>query len=174
MALRAISLCAGVGGLDMSDIERRRELSRERNRRWRERNPERARDITRKAVAKWRERNPDAAREGCRDYHARTIEAVRERKRAYYQTVRKAKDATPEGRLRDRNRKAFRRAAHGEGVTFDQWGAILAKHCHACAYCGAAEPLEMDHVEPLSKGGAHSPDNIVPACKPCNSRKGNR
>lgn len=53
--------------------------------------------------------------------------------------------------------------------------AILAKHNHRCTYCQTSEmPLEMDHVISLSKGGPHCATNIVPACKPCNSSKGNR
>jgi 5-methylcytosine-specific restriction endonuclease McrA len=30
----------------------------------------------------------------------------------------------------------------------------------------------LDHVEPLSKGGADVESNIVPACAPCNLSKG--
>jgi hypothetical protein len=29
----------------------------------------------------------------------------------------------------------------------------------------------MDHRIPLSRGGRHEIDNVIPACKPCNSRK---
>ena len=32
----------------------------------------------------------------------------------------------------------------------------------------------VDHVVPISKGGAHSFFNMQPMCKPCNSSKGNR
>jgi 5-methylcytosine-specific restriction endonuclease McrA len=42
-----------------------------------------------------------------------------------------------------------------------------------CQYCGA--PAEnLDHVVPRSKGGSHSWDNVVAACRRCNSRKENR
>jgi 5-methylcytosine-specific restriction endonuclease McrA len=41
----------------------------------------------------------------------------------------------------------------------------------ACVYCGSTHDLTMDHVIPLCRGGAHTPDNIVPACRSCNSRK---
>lgn len=41
-----------------------------------------------------------------------------------------------------------------------------------CWICGRDDvQLHMDHVKPISKGGAHMLANIRPACKPCNSRK---
>lgn len=43
-----------------------------------------------------------------------------------------------------------------------------------CAYCGRRIDLPkrtIDHVIPLSRGGAHHPDNLVMACGPCNSSK---
>lgn len=33
---------------------------------------------------------------------------------------------------------------------------------------------ELDHVEPLFWGGAHSAENLVPACRHCNRSKGPR
>lgn len=33
---------------------------------------------------------------------------------------------------------------------------------------------ELDHVEPLSRGGAHGPDNLTPACLSCNRSKNKR
>ena len=41
-----------------------------------------------------------------------------------------------------------------------------------CAYCGregGPRDLTMDHVKPLSRGGAHRWDNVVSACRRCNS-----
>ncbi len=43
-----------------------------------------------------------------------------------------------------------------------------------CYYCGKqADPasLTMDHVVPLARGGRSTKDNLVPACKECNSKK---
>jgi HNH endonuclease len=49
---------------------------------------------------------------------------------------------------------------------------------HKCAYCGGgagsiAFPLTVDHVVPLAKGGFKGMLNCVPACRTCNSLKGN-
>jgi hypothetical protein len=44
-----------------------------------------------------------------------------------------------------------------------------------CAYCGDEAPApERDHVQPLSDGGETAPENIVPACRSCNRKKGHR
>ena len=42
----------------------------------------------------------------------------------------------------------------------------------ACCYCGAVTILTLDHLMPISKGGRDTADNIVWACKSCNSSKG--
>jgi 5-methylcytosine-specific restriction endonuclease McrA len=49
--------------------------------------------------------------------------------------------------------------------------AIFAAYAGTCAYCDA--PAEhLDHVVPLSRGGADLPHNLLPACAPCNLGKG--
>jgi hypothetical protein len=42
---------------------------------------------------------------------------------------------------------------------------------NACAYCGCDGPLQVDHVVAITRGGLHTPDNLVPACKRCNISK---
>lgn len=51
--------------------------------------------------------------------------------------------------------------------------AVFARDGHRCQYCGAAAE-NIDHVIPRSKGGTHSWDNVVAACRPCNTRKEDR
>lgn len=44
-----------------------------------------------------------------------------------------------------------------------------------CAYCGkeiAYKDMQVDHVHPQYKGGSDDIDNLVPACRACNFRKG--
>lgn len=43
---------------------------------------------------------------------------------------------------------------------------------NCCAYCGSGGDMQIEHLEPISKGGAHDIGNIVPACGPCNTSKG--
>lgn len=42
----------------------------------------------------------------------------------------------------------------------------------ACCYCGADTSLTLDHLWPRFRGGADSGDNLVWACRSCNSSKG--
>lgn len=54
---------------------------------------------------------------------------------------------------------------------------IYVRDSSRCQYCGRRFPtseLSLDHVVPLSRGGATSWENVVCACLPCNVRKGNR
>lgn len=43
-----------------------------------------------------------------------------------------------------------------------------------CTYCGklCKESYHIDHIEPLSKNGTHSLDNLTIACPSCNQSKG--
>ncbi|MGI8424913.1 MAG: HNH endonuclease [Chloroflexota bacterium] len=44
-----------------------------------------------------------------------------------------------------------------------------------CQYCGSrGRELTLDHVMPKHRGGGHSWDNLVSACRPCNHRKGGK
>lgn len=42
-----------------------------------------------------------------------------------------------------------------------------------CVYC-AAPAVTVDHVVPLARSGREHPDNLVPACGPCNFSKGGK
>ncbi|MCE9584699.1 MAG: HNH endonuclease [Planctomycetes bacterium] len=41
----------------------------------------------------------------------------------------------------------------------------------SCAYCGADGKLSLDHLLPKNSGGPESADNVVWACRTCNSSK---
>ena len=45
-----------------------------------------------------------------------------------------------------------------------------------CAYCGETPPevvLEVDHIDPKSKGGSNDINNLITACFACNRGKRN-
>ena len=46
----------------------------------------------------------------------------------------------------------------------------------SCAYCGffLAGKMQIDHVIPISRGGMHTQNNLVSACKTCNQSKSNK
>jgi 5-methylcytosine-specific restriction endonuclease McrA len=51
--------------------------------------------------------------------------------------------------------------------------AVFARDNWVCQYCGSTAE-NLDHVVPKSRGGTHTWDNVVAACRRCNSRKENR
>ncbi|MGM0412514.1 MAG: RNA-guided endonuclease IscB [Pseudomonadota bacterium] len=54
---------------------------------------------------------------------------------------------------------------------------LLYRHNHTCAYCQgeSRDPvLEIEHVQPRSRGGSDRVANLVIACRTCNTAKGNR
>lgn len=52
--------------------------------------------------------------------------------------------------------------------------AIGRRDNWTCGYCGSTEgPFDIDHVVPISRGGAYSePENLMCACARCNRSKG--
>lgn len=65
-------------------------------------------------------------------------------------------------------------------LTIKQWTTIKNYFNNRCAYCGMVEKehiktfgeqLHQEHFIPLSKGGEYTHNNIIPACKSCNSSK---
>lgn len=99
------------------------------------------------------------------------------------------KDAIREQR---RIHQATRRAIHDGRVvvafTLDEWEELKVSLGDECTYCGitaaqlATHPvnkggrgntLEIDHIVPLTRNGAHALTNLTPACPKCNQSKKN-
>ena len=49
---------------------------------------------------------------------------------------------------------------------------IFKRDGNQCQYCGSGDHLTLDHVIPKSRQGRTSWDNLITACKYCNSNKG--
>ncbi len=52
-------------------------------------------------------------------------------------------------------------------------GGVLRRDGRRCAYCDKRADT-IDHVVPRSRGGQHTWENCVAACRSCNSRKADR
>ncbi len=58
---------------------------------------------------------------------------------------------------------------------------LFARDDYTCQYCGThrrelrgRQFLTRDHVQPLSRGGKNTWENVVTSCSTCNNRKGGR
>lgn len=58
--------------------------------------------------------------------------------------------------------------------------AVFERDPPFCVWCGVSvgdhrhdRPFTVDHIIPFSMGGSYEPNNLVLACGPCNSRRGN-
>ena len=70
-----------------------------------------------------------------------------------------------------RRKRRMDRVEHD--LSDEQWTALKAEW-GGCAYCGEADKsLQRDCLLALSRGGRYTLDNIVPACRRCNTSKCN-
>ena len=52
---------------------------------------------------------------------------------------------------------------------------VFIRDSHMCMYCGIrGRDLTLDHVMPRHRGGKHTWENLVSACRSCNHRKGGK
>jgi 5-methylcytosine-specific restriction endonuclease McrA len=97
----------------------------------------------------WRTANPDRVRELSREWRASNPDLLR---------------------LAWWRRRAYKLSALNIPFAPEQLDARMRYWGYRCWMCGG--PFEhVDHVKPLSKGGAHALANLRPACRACNVRK---
>jgi 5-methylcytosine-specific restriction endonuclease McrA len=138
----------------------RRRIHNDRCRRWTEENPEGRKQIRNGWVA----RNSEQMKATREDWRRRHPEAGRISRR-------KAKKKNPvANRASVRKRKARMRGNQVASFTPSQLASRLAYFGNRCWMCGGSAD-SIDHVKPISKGGAHMLCNLRPACMPCNSMK---
>lgn len=163
---------------------------RERLRAWRLANPEKRRAQEKRArtvayahhreqiirrVVEWQQTNRDQFNARSRRWRAANPEK-------HAASTHRVRQANPE-RVRESTRRYQARRLTSTVERVD-YGAIAERDGWICHLCG--QPVNpairgrvraarsFDHVNPLSKGGAHVATNIRLAHLGCNSRKGNR
>ena len=60
-------------------------------------------------------------------------------------------------------------------VEFVDYAIVIRRADGICQICGepfGVEKIEVDHIVPLAKGGAHTYENVQAAHRACNKRKG--
>jgi 5-methylcytosine-specific restriction endonuclease McrA len=134
--------------------QKNKEAYKDRAKKWAENNRQKRREIVNRSYEKHREKKNAKSRA----YNKRIRQENPEKERIkgiHYQHIRRA-------RLLSVERTA---TAKEIKVVKDRAGGI-------CVYCGReAELLTIDHFTPITKGGNHSVENLIPCCKPCNSSK---
>lgn len=147
--------------LDRSYSERHREEAKARAKAWYDKNKERAKATNRK----WRTENADKMREYRQKWKSSNPLKDKESKSRYLRTEK--------GKVSKANKAHRRRERFLENrspITNEQM--MIIRSAKTCFYCGIrSRRMEIDHMVPLAKGGAHSKDNIVMACGPCNRAK---
>ena len=92
----------------------------------------------------------------------------------YLYQVEYRKNNKEQYRIHDKKKHAKRRGAINQTehkATAKQIKELIRKSKNICYYCKSKCEPTIDHIQPLSKGGAHSLDNLVVACKSCNCSK---
>lgn len=114
--------------------------------------------------------------ERARDYSERNPELV---------TIYKQRWRIKNKEVMNEHGRNYRRGLKRLPNTFsiDAWFSVKKYFNYSCAYCGMTEgdhgakfneQLHQEHFIPLSKGGEYTHNNIIVACRSCNSSKGNK
>lgn len=131
-------------------------------------------------MREWRNSHQQYRKEKRREWHQANKPDQNIKTRQYYATHKKQiYEKHKEWRLADPTLSRWHASVRHQrlkgtpnDLTREQWLARLEEFGHHCAYCWAeGVPLTQDHLIPIVKGGAHTIDNVVPACKPCNAKK---
>ena len=141
-----------------------REYLYEYRKKYRKENSERIKEYNRQYDIKYR-------KEYFKEYGIKNRERLKKYQYEYFQTE--------EGKATNQRRKTKRRATERKMIntlTAQEWADILEAYNYRCAYCDVEFNCELlptkDHVIPISNGGNNTKENVVPACKSCNSKKG--
>ena len=150
-----------------------REVCSQRSREYREQNLEKVKVVNKR----WREANRETLlpklREASKAHYQRNRARYRHRNAIHYLGNKEQYD------LKAQKRRALKLSATVENFTARDIRKLVAKFDNQCAYCGVKlskegdNKLHLDHINPLSKGGKHSINNLVPSCQRCNLSKSN-
>lgn len=178
--LQRVKRARNCGTWRASNLEYARSLARQSRaqqcEKWkaydRERNARPERSAYCRAKAKtWYAENKARCAELARIYY----EVRKDEIKAYVKSWQRANSSKVRAYSRKSNlkRRALKLSAH-EPWTQADWQWTLDQFGGLCAYCRLRPGTTIDHVVPLSRGGADAIWNLLPACITCNCSKGPR
>lgn len=110
--------------------------------------------------------NKEVMKKNARQYAKDNAKEVQERHKKYYH---KNIDHSREMRkIYSGNRRAGLEGTY----TLSEWKELCDRYDNRCLKCGEQKKLTVDHVLPISLGGANTIDNLQPLCDFCNKSKG--
>lgn len=139
----------------------------------------------------YREENKEYLLKEKRKYHWENREEILRKRKMYY-VENKEKFQEYSKKYNKENRELLntimqKRRAKIKKLPNDfkvkDWENVKLYFDNSCAYCGMTEKehikkfneqLHQEHFIPVSKGGGYTIDNIIPACRSCNSSKGEK
>jgi 5-methylcytosine-specific restriction endonuclease McrA len=142
-------------------------------------NTERLRAINKE----WRLRNSDKLKQKQKEWTAKNKQRLIEYRIANKERRKitaRAYAMTERGKAASVHRSHLRRAREKkcETTATKEFVMNLLRNAKACAYCSAPFSRKLkaalDHIIPISKGGGHTPENLIAACRECNSSKHNK
>lgn len=130
-------------------------------------------------VKAWKERHPEQYKKLWKEiadrylakHKQRRLLRGREHDKARYQDPKRRAEVKQRAADHVHKRRAWISGTQAETITAKCWNEVLEYFDNRCGYCGVQGKMSKDHVIPLSKGGSHTLDNLVPACLHCNKTK---
>jgi len=176
-----------------------KEHCRECHKKWLEKNPNYAKEHhkqwaiinaehLKEYMEKWEEANPEHNKIWYQNNKEKKTKQVkewyennREKMSEYNKEYQREWIKTEKGRACGQRHSVARKTRMREIIntlTSQEWLDILEEYNYRCVYCGCDFGIEnmptRDHIIPISKEGDNIKENIIPSCRSCNSRKGNK
>ncbi len=155
-----------------------KECIKEREKQYREENKEKVKEYWKQ----YREENKEKIKKYKKQYREENKEKVKEYSKQYYEEnkeyykryKKQYNKEHPEVRTKAKQKRRALKFNLPSTLTVDQWNETKEYFNNRCAYCGKEKSLAQEHFVPLSKGGEYTHNNIIPACRSCNSSKNNK
>ena len=112
-------------------------------------------------------KHKEKRRAKAREYHIKNAEVIRQKVKEW--TINNPEKVKAYSHLK----RARKLNAIGE-YTPDEFTSTCEEFSWCCCYCGKSvteKTVTIDHAVPISKGGSNYIENLLPACRKCNSSK---